>query len=476
MLNKDRKGDKVSKTVAIVGGGITGLSAAYYLKKASKEEGLDINVKLIESSNRLGGKIKTEKRDGFIIERGPDSFLSRKHPAVKLIESLGLEEKLVRNGTGQAYILVEDKLHKIPPGSFMGIPTQPGPFLFSGLFSPLGKLRAGLDLVKKKSKAKEDQSLGAFFRYRFGDQLVENLIEPLLSGIYSGDIDKMSLMSTFPNFYEIEQEHGSLIKGLKKTMPKSPSKKERKNRPGIFFALEDGFESLVDHLKATFSEQEVLLNSAVDHIEKKESIYHILLADGKVIKADGVIMASPHNTLPKVFSQYDFFDHFKEMPQTSVANVALAYDSDKVKDNLDGTGYVVSRNSDFRITACTWTHKKWPHTAPKGKVLLRSYVGKPDDQAIVDASDEEIVETVLKDLRKTMTLKGDPLFTVVTRFKEVMPQYTVGHQSRVKMTRKNMEASLPGVFLAGSSYDGVGVPDCIEQGETAVQSMLNYLK
>lgn len=466
----------MSKTVAIVGGGITGLSAAYYLKKASEEEGLDINIKLIESSDRLGGKIKTEKRDGFIIERGPDSFLSRKHPAVKLIESLGLEDQLVRNGTGQAYILVKDKLHKIPPGSFMGIPTQPGPFMFSGLFSPLGKLRAGLDLVKKKSQAKEDQSLGAFFRYRFGDQLVENLIEPLLSGIYSGDIDEMSLMSTFPNFYEIEQEHGSLIKGLKKTMPKGPSKKERKKRPGIFFALEEGFESLVDRLTESFDAGEVILNSAVNHIEKKASNYHLLLDDGSVIKAEGVIMASPHHSLPNVFSQYDFFDHFKDMPQTSVANVALAYDADKVKDNLDGTGYVVSRNSDFRITACTWTHKKWSHTAPEGKVLLRSYVGKPNDQEIVDASDEEIVETVLNDLRKTMTLKGEPLFTVVTRFKEMMPQYTVGHKKRIEATRKVMASELPGVFLAGSSYDGVGVPDCIEQGEASVDAMLAYLK
>ena len=466
----------MTKNILIVGGGITGLSAAYYLKKEITKNNLPFNIKLVEASDHLGGKIKTVKRDGFTIERGPDSFLSRKQPAVDLITSLGLENQLVRNGTGQAYILVKNKLHKMPSGSFMGIPTQVKPFLFSKLFSTKGKMRAGLDFVKKKSDPLEDQSLGFFFRDRFGNELVENLIEPLLAGIYSGDIDEMSLMATFPNFYYLEQKHGSLIKGLNATMPKPLSKKEQKKRPGMFYSLKGGFESLVDELVTYLDEDELIMNCAVDHIQKKESVYNVLLSNGTVYKADAVIMATPHDTLPKIFSQYEFFNHFKTMPQTSVANVALAFDKKAIKKDIDGTGYVVSRNSDFRITACTWTHKKWPHTAPKDKILLRSYVGRPDDQVAVDLTDEEITEIVLKDLNKTMKIYEKPLFTVVTRFKNIMPQYTVGHVERVAKTKKEMKLELPGIYIAGSSFGGVGVPDCIEQGKEAFEQVISYLK
>lgn len=465
----------MSKNILIIGGGITGLSAAYYLKQEIKSKNLPYKIKLVEASDRLGGKVQTLKKDGFTIERGPDSFLSRKPATLNLIKSLGMEDQLIRNSTGQSYVLVEGKLHKIPMGSFMGVPIHMKPFLFSGLVSPLGKLRAGYDLVKKKSAPKKDQSLGGFFRNRFGDQLVENLIEPLLGGIYSGDLDKMSLMTTFPNFYELEQEYGSLIKGLQATMPKPPSKKELKQRQGIFFSLKDGFESLIDELSKQFDEGEIELNKSVDHVEKKSDYYNVLFHDGTVYQADSIVVATPHDTLPKMFSQYSFFDHFKEMPQTSVANVALAFDKKAIRKDLDGTGYVVSRNSDFRITACTWTHKKWAHAAPNEKILLRSYVGRPDDQEVVDLTDEEIINVVLKDLNKTMKITENPLFTVVTRFKNKMPQYTIGHTERVKETKAEMISSLPGVYIAGSSYSGVAVPDCILQGEKAVQSVVDYL-
>lgn len=465
----------ITKNVLIIGGGITGLSSAYYLKKKISEQQLPYKVKLVEASHRLGGKINTFKKDGFTIERGPDSFLSRKPSTLKLIKNLGLEADLVSNSTGQAYVLVDNKLHKIPKGSFMGIPVQMKPFLFSGLVSPLGKLRVGFEKFKKKSSPKKDQSLGMFFRYRFGDQLVENLIEPLLGGIYSGDLDKMSLMATFPNFYELEQEYGSLTRGLQATRSKPVNKNKSKKQTGVFLALSNGFESIVDELHNQFNEEEINLNCAVDHIERKSSHYNVLFNDGTVYQADSIIVTTPHDTLPKIFSQYGYFDHFKHMPQSSVANVALAFDKKAIQKDLDGTGYVVSRNSDFRITACTWTHKKWSHTAPKDKILLRSYVGRPDDQDVVDLSDEEIEKIVLTDLNKTTKITEKPLFTVVTRFKNKMPQYTVGHAERLRETKAEMISSLPGVYLAGSSYTGVAVPDCIKQGEEAVDSVLDFL-
>lgn len=462
------------KKIVVVGGGITGLSAAYYLQKEIKEKQLPYEVKLVEASNRLGGKIKTTKRDGYTIERGPDSFLSRKKPAVKLVEELGISDELVRNGTGQSYILVGNKLHKMPGGSFMGVPTQIRPFLISGITSPKGKLRAGFDFILPRSKKVSDQTLGGFFRHRFGNELVENQLEPLLSGIYAGDIDEMSLMATFPNFYALEQEHRSLVKGLRKTMPKKKASTGKK--PGMFFSFKNGLETLVDELERQIEANTINLNAAVDHIEKKDHGYHLLLSDGEVYKADAIIMSTPHHTLPKVFSQYDCFKQFEHIPSTSVANVAMAFDQSSIKKMDDGTGFVISRNSDYRITACTWTHRKWPATTPKGKVLLRCYVGRPNDQAVVDLSDEEITDIVLKDLNKTMKIKAKPEFSVITRWKHAMPQYTVGHQERVAEVREQASKLVPGVFLAGSSYEGIGLPDCIEQGEKAVSDVLAFLQ
>ncbi|MBM7554110.1 protoporphyrinogen oxidase [Thalassobacillus pellis] len=464
------------KQIAIIGGGIAGLTAAYYLQKEIKEHQLPYEVKLLEASDRLGGKISTVKKDGFTIERGPDSFLARKKSAAELAEEVGLGDKLVPNGTGQSYILVKNKLHKMPSGSFMGIPTKVRPFLFSSLFSPAGKLRAAGDFIRPKSEPREDQSLGEFFRRRLGDEVVENLIEPLLSGIYAGDIDNLSLMATFPNFYQLEQTHGSLIKGLKETMPAAKRKAKKAKKPSMFRTVENGLESLVRAIAAQLDEGTIQTGIGVDHIEKKEDHYHLLLSDGEVMKPDAVIMAVPHHAAERMLSKYEFMAPFKEMPSTSVANVAMAFDASAIKKDIDGTGFVVSRNSKFRITACTWTHKKWPHSTPEGKALLRCYVGKPDDQEVVDLTDEEITDIVLKDLNKTMKITAEPEFTVVTRWKNAMPQYTVGHKARVEAIKADMAQELPGVYLAGGSYEGLGLPDCIDQGKHTVEEVLEFLK
>ncbi|HLS66205.1 MAG TPA: protoporphyrinogen oxidase [Pseudogracilibacillus sp.] len=460
------------KKLLVIGGGITGLAAAYYAKEKIREKNLPYKVKLVEASEKLGGKIETTHRDGFTIERGPDSFLARKQPAVDLIEQLGLQDELVRNATGLSYILVKNKLHKIPPGSFMGVPVEARPFVFSRLFSLRGKLRATGDYIIPKSKEHGDQSLGKFFRRRFGDELVEHLIEPLLSGIYSGDVDEMSLQATFPNFYALEQKHGSLIRGLQKAMPKRSKKKQQQ---GAFYALKGGFQSLVDALEKEL-QHHVTKGIAVDHIEKKDHYYHVLYSDGTVDKIDTMIVTTPHTSLEHMFSKYDGVKELKTIPTTSVANVALAFDEQSLRKDIDGTGFVVSRKSDFRITACTWTHRKWPHTTPKGQVLLRSYVGGADDREAAYLTDEELVDIVLRDLRKIMNITGSPNFSVITRFQKAMPQYVVGHLERVEKVESYLQENLPGVYLAGASYRGVGVPDCIAQGKKAVTEAISFLQ
>jgi protoporphyrinogen/coproporphyrinogen III oxidase len=463
--------------IIIIGGGIAGLTSAFYLQKATQEHNLPIEFKLIEASHRLGGKMQTVVRDGFTIERGPDSFLARKLSISRLAKEVGMDDQLVHNSTGKSYVLVNEKLHPMPGGSIMGIPTEVRPFITTGLFSIPGKLRAGADFLLPRSESGKDQSLGEFFRRRLGDEVVENLIEPLLSGIYAGDIDQLSLMSTFPQFYEVEQKYRSLIMGMKKStpsQPKPPASKEQAK--GAFLTFKSGLQSFAEAIEAKIDSKSILKGHRVDKITKHGNKYDVYLNNGENFEADCIIAATPHKVTQSMFSDYRFFDPFKSVPSTSVATVALAFPEEAVKNDINGTGFVVSRNSDYSITACTWTHKKWAHSTPEGKVLLRCYVGRSGDETIVDLSDDRIVKIVLDDLKKTMDITMNPDFSIISRWKNSMPQYTVGHKQRLTDIHEHMNRELPGVFLAGASYGGVGLPDCIDQGEAAVANVLDYLK
>ncbi|RHW43141.1 protoporphyrinogen oxidase [Neobacillus notoginsengisoli] len=466
------------KRVLIIGGGMAGLTSAYYLQKIVRERGLPLEVILLEASHRLGGKMQTVVKDGFIIERGPDSFLARKTSMSRLAAEVGMKDELISNSTGKSYVLVNDRLHPMPGGSIMGIPTEVGPFITTGLFSVPGKMRAAADFILPKSPAGQDQSLGRFFRRRLGNEVVENLIEPLLSGIYAGDIDQMSLMATFPQFYQVEQKSRSLILGMKQMAP-PPAKKTPdsggKKKGGAFLTFRTGLQSFAEAIEARLEPNSVLKGLKATSIEKVDDDYEVILNNGESLIADCIISAVPHHIAQSIFSGYSFFDPLKSVPSTSVANVAMAFPESAIKQDIDGTGFVVSRNADYTITACTWTHKKWSHAAPAGKALLRCYVGKPGDDTIVDLSDDQITRIVLEDLSKTMEIDGDPEFVVVSRWKDAMPQYTVGHKQRLETLRGHIAAELPGVFLAGASYEGVGLPDCIDQGEAAAKDVLDYL-
>ncbi len=465
------------KKVVIVGGGITGLSAAFYMQKEAREKGLPLDVLLVEASSRLGGKIQTVKRDGFVIERGPDSFLIRKKSVGTLAKDLGIEDELVRNATGQAYVLVNNELHPIPGGSVMGIPTEVGPFLKTGLFSWAGKLRAAGDFVLPRSGIQGDQSLGGFFRRRFGGEVVDHLIEPLLSGVYSGDIDHMSLESTFPQFYEVEKKHRSLILGMKKTTPKQVPQKDGHGakREGAFHTFRHGLETLVEAIEQQLEPGSVLKGVKIEAVKADGDKTLLNMNDGQTIEADAVILTTGHEMAGRLFAPHGILQELREIPTTSVATVALAFPEEAVVQDREGTGFLVSRSSDYSITACTWTHRKWPTSTPEGKVLLRAFVGRAGDEAIVDLSDAEIEKIVLDDLSKTINIKGKPDFTVITRFKQDRPQYRVGHKQRVKAAREELAAKFPHVKLAGASYAGVGLPDCVDQGKAAVQEVIEEL-
>lgn len=454
--------------IAIIGGGITGLSAAFYLQKEIEAHNLPISFTLIESSSNVGGKIQTVHRDGFVIERGPDSFLKRKMEAVELIKEVGLEDELVANHTGRSYILKRDELHPIPEDAVMGVPTSVGPFIASRLFSPMGKARAALDLVRPKSKTQGDQSVGEFFRRRLGNEVLDYLIEPLLSGIYASDIDVLSLNATFPNFLQLEQKYRSLVLGMKTLRAPSGTKKT-----GQFYTLKRGLASLVDAVQREIPSESILLNTAVRKLTKNDNGYLLDIGNGQSVFADSVLIAAPYKTVGGILGFP--LDELRKMDYTTVANVALAFSEEQIKIEQEGTGFVVSRKGDYLITACTWTNKKWPHTTPKGKVLLRCYVGRPSGYDVTELDDERLIELVMNDLKKVIDISGEPEFNVISRWKEAMPQYKVGHKEWVQEVKEILETNYPRVYATGSNYDGVGIGDCIRQGKETVEKILKEI-
>lgn len=455
------------KRVAIVGAGITGLSAMHYLLK----DGADLTVDLYEASDRAGGKVNTHIRDGYTIELGPESYLARKEIMTELAHEVGLGDTLVRNQTGQAYIYAKNKLSPVPKGTMLGVPMELSPLLTTDLVSWTGKLRAGFDFIKPAMPLYKDISVGEFFRARFGNDLLEHMIEPLLAGVYGTDIDKLSLMSTYPNFKETEQEYGSLMKGLMASKKNQP--KAQKTKTGAFLQFKGGLQSFIDRLVSENEKRggQIHFNFDVTAIEKTEDGY-LLTADGGTHHYDEVIVTTPHFQYKRWFKDKEF-EYFKHMEATSVATVVMAFDAEQVKNTIEGTGFVISRNMDTSITACTWTNKKWEHSTPEGKALLRAYVGRPGDFIVQEKSDEDIVRLAREDLDKIMDLDGEPEFTIVTRMMNAMPNYFVGHKYIIDEIQAYVEKNYPGLHLIGASHYAVGLPDCVQTAKNTAEKILN---
>ncbi len=475
------------KTVVVIGGGITGLSTAYYLEKSAREQGIDLRICLCEADDKLGGKVQTIHRDGFVIEAGPDSFLARKVAAVNLCRELGIDDELVGTNPNarKTYILYQDKLHRIPQGLNIGVPTQFMPFATTSLLSFGGKLRAGLDLIKPKSEHQGDQSLGAFLERRLGSEVVDRLAEPLLAGIYAGDLRKLSMRATFPQYEQLEQKHGSLIRGMvaqakqAKAQATAPAKQEqgeasRKLPNSVFLTFRTGLRRLIESIEASFQQTEVRKQTAVEKIEARDGGgYHVRLQNGDDLEADAVVLTTPTfeaaKLLPDSFAPKA---QLTQIPYVSVATVVFAFEQGVIDFPLDASGFVVPKKEGRTITAATWTSAKWLHTAQDGRVLMRFYVGRGGDEAIVDQPDEEIIRRVQKDLQETMGVTAEPMFSLVSRWRRSMPQYTVGHLDRVQSFVQQAKADLPGIHFAGAGFTGLGIPDCIGQGiQTAAEVM-----
>lgn len=470
----------MKKHIVILGGGITGLTTAYYLKKLTDEQNIDIAIQVIEKSDVLGGKIQTVERDGFIIEKGPDSFLGRKYPIIELSKELGLYGELVgTNPNARAnFIYLNKKLHPMPMGLVLGIPTKMTPFLKTRLISPLGKMRAAMDLLLPRRKGMSDESLGHFVERRLGKEVLEHITEPLLGGIYSGDARTISIKATFPHFKQLEQKHGSLIKGMMKSRQQAPPNDQLPEvaKTSMFLTYKNGMRTIIDRLVKAMPSVDLLTNCGVESIIQDGKQYEILLDTKETITADGLIMAIPASVSAKLLPNISENRWLEKIRYVSVANIALAFDADAISYPLNGTGFVIPHKEGLDLTACTWTSSKWLHAAPKGKVLLRCYVGNEQAQDWVQLTDEQLIGKVRSDLEGIMGITAEPLFSEVTRAIKAMPQYPVNHVEELAHLRKAIAVKKPGIFLCGAGYEGVGVPDCIQQGKQAAVNMIDYLR
>lgn len=459
-------------TVAIIGGGISGLSSAFYLQKEARESGKKLKIMLFEHSDKLGGKINTLQKEGFVIEKGPDSFLSRKKAIIELAEEVGIADSIVSINpqASKTYIVSDGQLHTIPKGLVLGIPTDMLAFLQSTLVSTEGKWEAIKDIFKPAATKQEDESLGLFLERRIGRELVEKIAEPLLAGIYAGDLRKLSLQATFPYFLDYEQQYGSLILGSRQNR-RIQAEANKGQLPPTFMTFKHGLSSLVEAVSAKLTDVDIHLNSTVTKLEKLDSGYRIHLADETTVAVNSVIVTTPAFHAKQLLAPYVDISALEQIRYVSVANVVMAFNKSELGIEFDGSGFLVPHAEQMHITACTWTSKKWLHTAPDDKVLVRCYVGHSEDQQSILLDDDALVEAVKSDIKKLLPIKAEPIFTEITRLNNAMPQYPIGHVTNTKQLKDNMAEKLPGILITGAAFDGVGLPDCIRQGKDCAKQI-----
>jgi protoporphyrinogen/coproporphyrinogen III oxidase len=444
--------------VVVVGGGIAGLAAAHRLEVLLER----VEVILLEWTHRLGGKLLTEEVDGFLIEGAADSFLSRKERGIALCEEIGIDEELIgrRPENARSFVRVDKELHALPEGLSGLIPTNLEALEDSMVLSKEGKKRLAAEVDLPPARSGGDESIAAFVSRRLGREAYERIVEPLTAGIYGGDGEQLSLRATFPQLRSLELEHGSVLRGLAEQSPAEP-------RYPPFVSLRSGMHTLVDRLTATLERTAV-------HSWRPRTVQALpgrfAIDCGHVIQADGVVVAAPAYAASNLLATLDseLADLLAEIPYAASAIVTLGYRLADVPHPLGGYGYVVPAIERSDVLACTWSSSKWVGRAPEGHALLRVYLRR-----IPGGSDDRLVELARAELR-LLGIEKEPVVARVHRWPRGMPQYVLGHSERLERIDA-LVAEHPGLGLAGAAYRGVGIPDCIDSGEQAAESVVRAL-
>ncbi len=467
--------------IVVIGGGIAGLAAAYY---TVEKHLAGASVTVLEAAPSFGGKITTDRinldsADGsFVVEGGPDTFIVTKPWAAKLCRELGIAERLrgTNPDTKKTYILKDGKLHELPGGLTMMIPTEFGEMLQTGLLSWIEKARIGLDFILPSRNGHVDETLGHFVSRRLGRGAYENLIEPLMSGIYAGDGDKLSLQATFPYLQDLEKKHGGLLKGALAAR-RQRAKKGQQAAPGsrsLFLTPLTGLAEIVEALVRELEQAGVSLqaNAPVHSITRDGSGrgWHMQLESGDRLEASALVLATPAYVSAKLLSgvEPELAEELRAIEYVSTATVSLAYRESDLPQPLDGYGYVIPRREGRQALACTWTSAKFPHRAPDGHALLRVFVGRAGQEAEISWDEEGLLEIAREELSLTLGITAEPLLSRVFCWERAMPQYNLGHPERLARIDSLLH-NLPGLALAGSGYRGIGIPDCIRSGELAAE-------
>ncbi len=449
--------------VVVVGGGIAGLAAARRIELLVP----DVDVVLVEPDHVLGGKVRTERVGGFVIEAAPDSFLSRKERGVGLCGELGLGDELIgrRPEHHRTYVRRGRELLALPEGLTGMIPTSLDALEHSTLLSEEGKARFSAEPDVPVAPGEGDESVAAFVSRRFGREAYDMLVEPLMTGIYGGDGEQLSLRATFPQLRVLELERGSLLRAL--AAPSADASKPP------FLSLESGMDVLVTALVAAFEHTTVVHGSAVA-VRRTTAGFEVDLADGDRARADGVVVATPGFVTAELLEELDaeLAEAHVAIPYASSAVVTLAFSTDDVTP-LDGYGYVIPRAAGGDVLACSWSSQKWEGRAPEGTALVRVYAGRFGGRDVTLDTDEALV-SLARDELALLDLTAEPTLVRVQRWPLGMPQYVLGHPARLERIEARIREH-PGLALAGAAYGGVGVPDCIASGEAAAESVVHAL-
>ncbi len=478
---------------AIIGGGIAGLSAAYELEKARKA-GAAVEYTLFESRDRLGGSLASEIVDGTVLEGGPDSFLSEKPAAAELCRELGLGEQLTpsNDAARKTYIVVRNRLVPLPDGLMFLIPTKLIPTALTRLFSPMTKLRMGLELLHPPRPSDHDESVAALVERHFGKEAVDRLADPLLSGIYGGDATQLSARTVLPRLVEMETQYGSLTRGMLAAHRQmrarmaaaraaaGTSRAEGKERPmprGIFTTLRGGLQQIVDALEALLEPAWVRCSTPVSALEKTAEGWRVT-SGGQTELYDAVIVASPAWAAGMLLGPVDntLGEELGGIPYSSSITVNLVYDEMQLGPLPEGFGFLVPAIEGRSMLACTFVHRKFLGRTATGKAVLRAFLGGMKNEALLTETDEALVARVRRELteilgKKTISPDARPEHTQVARWQRAMAQYAVGHQERMQRVQARV-AGLQGLKLVGNAYDGIGIPDCIRLGRQAARELV----
>ena len=462
------------KRIAIIGGGISGLSAAYALEE-KRRAGLEVRYVLYEASARFGGVLVTDRVDGCILEAGPDSFLTEKPWATDLCAKLGLAGQLIGSNDAdrKTYILVRGKLVEMPDGLMFMVPTKLAPTISSPLFSTQTKLRMAREWFHPPHKANGDETVAAFVERHYGPEMVDRLADPLLSGVYGGEASQLSVRAVLPRFAEMEAKYGSLGRAMLAALSAARNAKTPP-RP-LFTSLENGMQQMVDSLVGALDTNALNTGATVQAVAPEAGRW-VVSAGLQSDEFDAIILALPAKAAANLLQRCgpQLASELGAIEYSSSVTVALGYDK-PVRDSLPpGFGFLVPRSEGKRMLAATFVHNKFPHRAPEDRAILRCFLGGARGEQILALSEEEILSIVREELAQILQLRAEPLFARVFKWRGAMAQYGVGHLERLERIEA-LRQKLPGLALAGNGYSGIGVPDCVRSGTAAVDTTLHAL-